>query len=150
MPTCPDCGLASDQPCQSLFEQALARDFSDYRYGRMHRLLVDCYCLQHPEHYCKSAKSFMAHLGGLYCAMERGADQEAYRALQASLNGNPALERPEVPTHRGAVTIADVLRAQTPEAHAAAVQDWAKSVWEAYAPLHPWARGWLARHESAP
>jgi hypothetical protein len=143
MPTCPGCGLTSDEPCQSLFEQAIARDFSDYRYGRLHRLLVDCYCLQHPDRYCASAKSLMAHLGGLYCAMERGGDPEAYRALQASLNGNPVLERPKTPTERGTGTIADVLRAADPEAHARIVQAWAQSIWGAYAPLHPWAQDWL-------
>jgi hypothetical protein len=150
MPACPECGLASDEPCQSLFEQAIARDFSDYRYGRVHRTLVDCYALQHPDRYCASAKSLMAHLGGLCCAVERGGDPEAYRALQASLNGNPALGRPEVPAQRGAVTLADVLRAAGPEEHVQAVEAWAGSVWDAYAPLHPWARGWLTSHEAAP
>ena len=52
---CEDCGAAAEQGkagCLKLFEEILAREFSDYRYGRIHRLTVDAYSLQHPEHTC--------------------------------------------------------------------------------------------------
>jgi hypothetical protein len=46
---CPECGAPVDRStCQSLFDEILAREFGDFRYGRTHRLTVDTYSLQHP------------------------------------------------------------------------------------------------------
>ena len=146
MNRCPGCGLESTggaAGCQSRFHELTARDFSDYRYGRFHRMAVDTYCVQHPEQYCVSAKSLVAHLGGLYCAFEQGADPEIYRALQRLLNGKPALEKPALPSSRGEVTIADVLSAPDPDSYGREVKRWARSVWDAHAPVHPFVRRWL-------
>jgi uncharacterized protein DUF5946 len=57
---CEDCGAAVVQGkagCLQIFEEILAREFSDYRYGKIHRLTVDAYSLQHPEAYMRSGKS---------------------------------------------------------------------------------------------
>jgi hypothetical protein len=51
--------------CQAIFDELLARDFSDIAYFQVHRMMVDTYCLQHPDRYCVSAKSLAAHLTGL-------------------------------------------------------------------------------------
>jgi hypothetical protein len=32
--------------CQEIFETILTKEFSDFRYARVHRLTVDTYCLQ--------------------------------------------------------------------------------------------------------
>jgi hypothetical protein len=40
---CSGCGAATD---------CAARELADARYARHHRLVVDTYCLQHPERYC--------------------------------------------------------------------------------------------------
>ncbi len=37
--------------CLKLFEETLAKEFNDYRYGRIHRMTVDAYSLQHPDKY---------------------------------------------------------------------------------------------------
>jgi hypothetical protein len=58
------CGFASRQNCQEIFETILTKEYSDFRYGKVHRLTVDAYCLQHPEVYMISPKSFAAHLTG--------------------------------------------------------------------------------------
>ncbi|PYT13261.1 MAG: hypothetical protein DMG59_20965 [Acidobacteria bacterium] len=148
MATCPGCGLETpggEATCQTLFHELTARDAGDYRYARFHRIAVDAYSLQHPEQYCISAKSLMAHLGGLCCAFEFDGESEVYHALLRSLNGAPALEKPALPAFRGHVTIADVLRAAEPESHGHEVRRWARSVWEAHSSLHPFARGWLAK-----
>ncbi len=50
--------------CVALFEEVQVRDYSDFRYARVYRKMVDTYCLQHPDRYCASAKSFAAHLTG--------------------------------------------------------------------------------------
>jgi hypothetical protein len=121
-------------------------EINDYRYARLHRLVVDCYCLQHPQQYCVSAKSLMAHLAGLCVAIERNGEQKAYRALQTSLNGNPSLVKPTVPETRGSYTIADVLNTSNADDYARGVTDWANHVWRTYQATQGWARDWLERH----
>jgi hypothetical protein len=59
----------------------------------------------------------------------------AYKALQRSLNGNPVLEKASVPQWRGGLTIADVLASPDSKTYARIVDEWAKSVWQAYSPL---------------
>ena len=44
------CGLKSSTECKEHFDEILAKEFSDYRYGKVHRLTVDTYSLQHPDH----------------------------------------------------------------------------------------------------
>jgi hypothetical protein len=137
------CAIADEGGCQRIFDELIARDFSNVLYGRWHRTLVDVYALQHPERYCVSAKSLAAHLGGLCCAIERGGDAETYRALQRWLNGPSALVRPPIPAVRGAVTIADLLPAGDPREYGEALGRWAQSTWAAYSPLHGLARAYL-------
>ena len=145
---CSGCGLEielGDAGCQELFEELTAREFMDYRYGRFHRLAVDAYCLQHPDRYCKSGKSLMAHLGGLACAFEYAGDSRAYAALQRSLNGNIMVEKPALPGFRGEVTIDEARRAQDAESYGRQVDRWARSVWQAHSSLHHVARDWLEK-----
>jgi len=73
--SCPECGAAvpnGREACQRLSDEILAREFGDYRYARMHRLTVDVYALQHPAEYMRSAKSYAAHLTGMYAALKEG------------------------------------------------------------------------------
>jgi hypothetical protein len=108
---CPECGLrtAPDQPtCVQMRDVLLARDFEQpVPYWRFHRLAVDAYCLQHAP-YVKSAKSFAAHLCGVCIAFERGNDAELLARLNRWLSTNPLIQKPELPTSRGRVTIAHV------------------------------------------
>jgi len=56
---CQECGAVVPEGkagCLKVFEEIIAREFSDYRYGRIHRLTVDVYSLQHPEEYMCSGK----------------------------------------------------------------------------------------------
>ncbi|MGV8841401.1 MAG: DUF5946 family protein [Bauldia sp.] len=146
---CSGCGLEIEggtEGCQRLFEDMVGRDFSDVRYGRIHGLVVDCYCLQHPARYCVSGKSFAAHLCGLCERLDGGAGfGEHDERLRRWLDGARKPEKPAgLPAFRGAVTIADVLAADSPETHAIAAERWARAIWDAYAPFHTLARAWLA------
>jgi len=145
---CSGCGLVvsgGTTGCQALLHGRLALESRDFRYARLHRVVVDCYCLQHPDQYCVSAKSLLAHICGLCIAREHAGDQRAYRSLQRSLNGNPALQKPSLPERRGDSTIADVFAAPDAGAYSDMVDAWAGSIWQAYAPLHGVARAWLKR-----
>lgn len=144
---CTECGAAlagGSAECRAAMEELLARDFSDPTYFRVHRLLVDTYALQHPQRFCVSAKSLAAHLTGLCWLLEHdGSKAVGSRALGRWLNGNPGIEKPAIPEHRGEITIADVRGAANAKAHGEAVEHWARSTWEAYAPLHSLARSWV-------
>lgn len=143
---CAGCGLnieGGTEGCQHLFEELVGRDFSDVRYGRLHGMLVDTYCLQHPDRYCVSGKSLAAHLCGLCWMIERGGNRgQPYEILRRWLDGPKKLDKPALPSFRGTVTIASV-QGTTPESHKSALEAWANDVWAAYAPLHAQGRTWL-------
>jgi Family of unknown function (DUF5946) len=85
-----------------------------------------------------------AHLCGLCVAFEQNNDAEKLKQLQLWLSTNPKMPRPELPSFRGALTIADVSGIDDPVSYGKAVEAWARSAWEAYAKLQPAAREWLA------
>ena len=135
--------------CQRLFDEILARKFSDYRYAREQRLIVDAYSLQHPAEYMRSAKSYAAHLTGMCAALERDGSADVNRAVQAWLNGPLTFERPDnpLPRQRGLLTIVHVHDAEEPE-HLRRVHAWAQSAWEAWRNYHHVARQWIEKATS--
>jgi hypothetical protein len=149
---CEECGLraaAGEPDCATLRDLLLARDFEQPAlYFGKHRLAVDSYCVQHSS-YVRSAKSLAAHLCGLCVALERDNDQALLAGLQRWLSTNPQLDKPDLPMHRGELTIAHVSGIDDPVAYGVAVDEWARSAWEAYAPHHALARQWLAMSAAA-
>src|SRR5262245_41617683 len=146
---CPQCGAVvagGRSGCQRLFDEILAREFGDYRYGREHRLTVDAYALQHPAEYMRSAKSYVAHLTGIYAALELGAAAETNRAVQRWLGGPKDLERPDEPPprRRGSLTVTHVHAAHDADEHVRRVREWARSAWDAWSAHHHRARQWVA------
>jgi uncharacterized protein DUF5946 len=144
---CAECGLrtaAGGQNCATLRDLLLARDFEQPAlYFGKHRLAVDSYCVQHSP-YVRSAKSLAAHLCGLCIALERDNDRALLDGLQRWLSTNPLLDKPDLPVHRGELTIAHVAGLDDPIAYGMAVDEWAASAWMAYAEHHELARRWLA------
>lgn len=145
---CGGCGLEVEggtQGCQAIFEGETAREYGDVRFAGQRRMIVDSYCLKHPERYCVSSISFAAHLTGLCIAMEHhGREVELNAALQRWLSRRPALEKPPLPTKRGDLTIAGIRSAVDPATHRIAVERWASDVWAAYRDLQPLAWAWVA------
>ncbi|MEA2599168.1 MAG: hypothetical protein QOF89_160 [Acidobacteriota bacterium] len=147
---CPDCGAAvpgGRAGCQALMDEIQARAYGDLEVAANRDLAFDAYCMQHPERYCHSAKSYAAHLTRLCCGVEHGGNPRVYEAIQRWLNGSPPLEKPEIPRHLGQRTVKDLESAAGE--HARLVRDWAGSVWEAYAAQHELARGWIQAALSA-
>lgn len=145
-PRCTECGFQvpdGSAGCLAMFEQLIARDFSDFRYFPHHRLMVDVYAVQHPTQYCASVKSLMGHVGGLCCQFEYGGDPAIYRTFLRSLNGTLPIEKPPVPRFRGEITIAHVKDAPDPDSYARAIEEWARPAWQAYADLHSLAGNWI-------
>jgi hypothetical protein len=132
--------------CRAAFDELVGRDFADARFFASHRLFVDIYSLQHPDQFCRSAKSLAAHFCGLCLILEEGASAATgAAALRAWLDGPRALAKPAVlPADRGAITIADVAGIEEPAAWRAALDRWAASTWAAWRDLHEVARTWVA------
>jgi hypothetical protein len=141
---CADCGTSAEQGkvgCLKLFEEILAKEFSDYRYGRIHRLTVDAYALQHPDAYMRSGKSFAAHLTGICAAIEYENTFVVNQTVQKWLSTNPRIEKPaRIPEHRGNLTITYITSAADVEEHTERVREWARDVWGAWSEHHALAR----------
>lgn len=150
---CDGCGRSvrgGREGCRADFDELLARDFSDPRFFASHRLFVDTYSLQHPDQFCRSAKSLAMHLVRLFCAVDNEAGAAAgSEALRRWLDGSGRLERPEVPRWRGRLTLGDLPADTGPAEWADALKAWALATWEAYGSLHPLARTWLLEAKSS-
>jgi hypothetical protein len=147
---CEACGASlpeSSTDCQGLFAEILAREFGDYRYGRLHRLTVDTYSLQHPARYMRSGKSFAVHLTGMWAALDSDQAEAINREVRQWLDGSRTLARPAEPPpgRRGELTIAYVLGAADPEEYLGRVTQWARSTWSAWSSYHDLARQWIDR-----
>jgi hypothetical protein len=127
--------------CLKLFEEILAREFSDYRYGRIHRLTVDAYSLQHPDKYMRSGKSFAAHLTGMCAALEYEDALALNQTVQKWLSTNPKIDKPaHLPERRGSLNITYIISASDADEHDKRVREWARDVWGAWSEHHDLAR----------
>ncbi len=127
--------------CLKLFEEILAREFSDYRYGKIHRLTVDAYSLQHPAEYMRSGKSFAAHLTGMCAALEFEEVLTLNQMVQKWLSTNPRIAKPvRLPARRGDLNVAYIHNASDVEEHTERVREWARDVWGAWSEHHDLAR----------
>jgi len=143
---CPECGasvIGGRAGCQALCDEVSARAYSHPSYAATHDLAFDTYCMQHLEPYCRSGKSYAAHLTRLCCGVEHAGNPKIYAAIQKWLNGSVAIEKPEALSYRGQMTVADVYLASSAEEHTKRVHEWAQSVWEAYTVQHDLARAWI-------
>jgi hypothetical protein len=134
--------------CWALYGEVLAREYSDYRFGRVHHLTVDAYAVQHPgvpER--RSIQSVAVHLVGLYLALERGVDAvELTRARQATADASARFTWLAPPASAGAITVVDVhaVSNDDADAHGRVVNEWAASVWQAWSVHHAQVRAWAA------
>lgn len=141
---CEDCGAIVAEGragCRKLFEEIIAKEFGDYRYGKIHRLTVDAYSLQHPDKYMRSGKSFAAHLTGIYAALETEGASAVNQTVQKWLSKNPKIDKPlHLPEQKGNLTITFIRNAADADEHARRVCKWAREVWSAWSEHHALAK----------
>ncbi len=143
---CPDCGApvpGGRDGCQSTFDELSAEAYCNTAYAALHPLAFDTYCMQHLDRYCRSAKSYAAHLTRLCCGLEYDGSTKVYEAIQKWLNGPVAIAKPALLADLGHITVADVRKARTAKEYARLVRAWAENVWAAYAVQHDLAREWI-------
>ncbi len=147
---CPGCGgqvQGGRGGCQTLFDEITFAMGSDLRIAAIHRLSLDTYCMQHVESYCASAKSYAAHLVGLWWGVHHPDDPAPIAPVLRSLNLNSNLTKPPIPSNRGSTTLSSIMAHCHPTDNAdefvARVRAWANNVWEAYASQHDIVAAWL-------
>jgi hypothetical protein len=152
---CARCGArvrGGTQGCWDLFNGLLALEYSDSEYAAVHLLSVDAHALQHSEDHGIKNKCY--HLVDLSWLLEQNGDPRVGSTpawLQKAFDGMPQLPTltPPPAGKRGAVTVADVICAATPQEHRERVYRWARSVWDAWSEHHAWARGYLVRIQNS-
>ncbi|HTP07527.1 MAG TPA: DUF5946 family protein [Anaerolineae bacterium] len=143
---CPACGAVvtgGRDGCQAVFDQLTAHAYADLAYASVRDLAFDTYCMQHLETYCRSAKSYAAHLTRLCCGLEYAGNPRVYEAIQHWLNGTAKVEKPQVLGDLGSLTVMNVRDAPTAKEYIRVVRAWAANVWEAYRSQHDFARTWI-------
>ena len=137
--------MTSTPGCWQAYGEVLAREYSDPAYGRLHRLTVDSYAVQHPgQQSPQTIQSVAGHLIGLCQVLERGKSHaEAVKAIDLVTKRKGHYVWLDPPPSMGAITVADVRTAQSAEAHLAMVQRWAESAWEAWGRHHDQIRWWI-------
>ncbi len=120
------------------------------RLAAVHDLAFDAYCMQHPDRYCRSAKSYAAHLTRLCCGLEYAGSPSVYAAIRRWLDGKVNLARPERLQDLGQVTLVSLAKASGREKQVELAQAWARNVWAAYAVQHELAHQWIRAALEAP
>lgn len=138
--------IESSPGCWAIYGEVLAREYSDYRYGRLHQLTVDTYAVQHPGTPSpQSIQSVAVHLISLYLVFEEGRHcWETAQAMQRATSHKGRFQWLDPPAPRGKLTVLDVRAVETPEEHARRVEEWARDVWNSWSAHHQTVRAWAA------
>ena len=136
--------LLSLHGCWAAYGEILARDYSEFNYPPVHRLVVDAYAVQHPGKPMRQAiQSVAVHLIGLYLSLEKGLDaKKVTQAIGRATQFSEGFVWLDPPANMGSITVADVVRTRTLEEYDCLGRDWAKSAWDAWGMHHALIRKW--------
>jgi hypothetical protein len=136
--------MTSSPACWAAFNAVIAREFSDPRLMAVHRLTVDAWAVQHPGDGSRRAiQSVGLHLGRLWVQLDEGLAGDAANSAMLGFAARKS-DLPELPPRSAyTLTINDVVGAEEATEHAAAVQRWARSVWDDWSDQHDFIRNWV-------
>jgi hypothetical protein len=119
--------------CQQLYDELSAYTISKGHEYFIHQHMIDTYCAQHATDETKSIAVVFA-LMDLYLWLEKGFSGRQVQRVHV-LFGKRKREWPKIefPARRGAVTVADVLKAGPGEARDTMIRKWGEAVWASYA-----------------
>jgi len=122
--------------CWALFNQVLARDYSDQiLFDAAHRITVDAYAAQHAENH--PAKSLMTHLVGLHAIFDLGLSSQAAGAcLKSFVEGRSTFPELSPPQGQNRMTIEDLVAAKDCDTHISIARNWAFEVWQSWSEHH--------------
>jgi hypothetical protein len=125
-------GDASDEQA---YHVLLAYTFEPAHY-LMHQHVVDAYAAQTADEHTKPI-TLMFALAGLYLHFEKGlTGPEAQQAHIRMANARKDWPRLPLVPERGAMTASDVIQYASGPERDAAIEQWARSAWEAWRPIH--------------
>lgn len=133
--------------CWAMYTEVLAREYSDVRFARAHRLTVDSYAVQHPgQPSPQSIQSVGLHLVSLCLVLEHGIPMsETTAVLRHGASRKAELCWLEPPLSRGDITTVDVHAAKDADTHVQRVWDWAGAVWLAWSQHRHIVKTWTRR-----
>ena len=153
--TCPGCGIVggvdegethhymtSSPFCWKVYGDILGKEYQDPAYMAHHRFTVDAYALQHPgTKNAQSIQSVNIHLLALHLIFAK--DMEIAKVLsfmqsisQKTKNNIIAFEWLSPPKTQSGLTVEDVIKADTAEAHGKIVHSWARDVYDIWHGYH--------------
>jgi hypothetical protein len=140
--------LASSPGCWNAFCEVLNKEYSDFEYGKNHRLTVDAYALQHPGNPSPQTISSVAiHLASLCQILEHGYSlSAATEFMQAFADHKDAFLWLDPPADLGAINVADVLASDTGLMHLTKVEEWATTTWQAWHAHHQQINSWIQQY----
>lgn len=143
--------IGASPGCWQLYGEVLAKEYGEYRNPPVHRLTVDAYAAQHPgEPGRRSSQSVAVHLVGLHLILDRGfTPGRATRALGQLIDQLAPFPWLPPPADLGALTVLEVHAASNLDEHSERVEQWARSVWNAWSMHHQTVAASLDRHATA-
>jgi hypothetical protein len=135
--------MLSAPGCWALFNELAVRQYEIASFD-LRRLAVDAYAVQHPGTTDRRAiQSVAVHLISLYFVLELGlTPTEATDKMRHALLDKSRFIWLQPPQSMGAITVVEVVNITDPEEHAAIVNHWARSAWEAWSTHHAQIRKW--------
>lgn len=160
---CPGCGIATETGsaltpaheylgaspgCWALHNELHAKQYEGF--GALTPVrVIDAYAVQHPGIPERRAiQSVNAHLVALYLQLERNYDgTRVNTALQRVLKFADQFVWLEPPALNGTFTVADILKAETAEEQAQAIETYAREIWRAWQPHRATVLKWAMKAE---
>ena len=153
--TCPSCGIAgglaegethhymtSSPLCWKIYGDVLGKEYQDPAFMAHHRFTVDAYALQHPgTKNAQSIQSVNIHLLALHLIFAKDMAIPSVLSFMQSISQKTksktlAFEWLSPPQTLGDLTVADVIKADTADAHGHIVRRWARDVYDAWQDYH--------------
>ena len=132
--TCPECG-ATDSLCKSHFDEFLALEFSDLRYGAVHNLTVCAYMLQHSSQLSREGWLYERDLLREFIVENKSPSVIRQQVKDSVDSGKRTFRfkskdgKPVIHKTTWTKTILGI-RTDDPETYCADVEAWARSVLE--------------------
>lgn len=131
---CPECG-APDNLCQTRFDEFLALEFSDLRYGAVHNLTVATYMLQHSSRMSREGWLYERDLLREFIVEKKSPSLIRQQVKDSVDSGKRTFKfkskdgKPVIDKTIWMKTILDV-RAENPDVYCEDITAWARSVLE--------------------
>lgn len=137
--------IGASPGCWAVYGDVLGREYGEFNYPECHRQTVDAYAAQHPGTPSRhSIQSVAMNLIGLHFAIERNlSSKQITQSLRLALQSADSFRWLDPPSFEGRLTVHDVASARDLAEHAQRVNEWAVSVWQAWAPHHETVRRWV-------